>query len=204
MSYAMVQSLAITVTVIGMAANPTPARDATVSMGGGTAGGASAISVARFSVESPSGSSPVTSPCILIQDATQTTSPLCLFDNAESAGTQITSLNLVETNVAFGSTGSCGVLPGSPLSGCSVLALPGGGFEFTFFGGVIPLHTNFALNLAGFPRNQVFTATATISSVPEPGTLGLLICGLAALLLGPRGSLHVPLCGCSTSSLGRT
>ena len=179
---AMLLSLAIVVFVNGTAANATPTAHLTISMGGASGGGASAISRASFSVESPSGSSPATSPCILIQGATQTSSPLCLFENDESDGAQITSLSLDETNVAFGSTGSCAVLAASPLSKCSVLALPLGGFQFTFFGGSIPFHTDFTLDFAAFPPNQTFTATDTISTAPEPDTLVLLIGGLGAFL----------------------
>jgi hypothetical protein len=155
-----------------------------ITMGGGTGAGAFAISVASLSLESPSGSSPVTSPCIVIQGATRAPSPLCLFENAESAGKQITSLSLLETNVAFGThEGSCGVLAGSPLSKCNVFALPLGGFEYIFFGGAIPFHTDFTLDFAAFPPNQTFAATATISSAPEPDTLILFIFSLGALLM---------------------
>jgi hypothetical protein len=190
-SPAVLLSLAIVVAACATTANATSAGDATITLGGGTGGGASAISVASFSIVSPSGSSPATSPCILIQGATQTPSPLCLFENAESAGEQITSLSLDETSVAFGThEGSCGVLVGSLLSKCNVFALPLGGFQYVFFGGAIPFHTDFTLDFADFPLHQTFAVTATISSAPEPDTLILLICGLGPLLMLSGWRVH--------------
>jgi hypothetical protein len=81
------------------------------------------------------------------------------------------------------------------LSKCNVFALPLGGFEYIFFGGAIPFHTDFTLDFADFPLHQTFAATATIRSAPEPHTLSLLICSLGALLM---------LCGWRVRSRFRT
>jgi hypothetical protein len=76
------------------------------------------------------------------------------------------------------------------LSKCNVFALPLGGFEYIFFGGAIPFHTDFTFDFADFPLHQTFAVTATISSAPEPDTLILLICGLGPLLMLSGWRVH--------------
>jgi hypothetical protein len=142
-----------------------------------------------FTVESPSGTSPVTlpggSPCILIQGPFMTTSPNCYFQNdmtTNGVGDTITSL----TFDAFGvnpSSVECGFLTGSPFSSCTVEAISGG-TAVDFTGGSIVYGQDFTLAFVGFPKDFSFGSSATVT--PEPGTLVLLLAGVGALVMRRR------------------
>lgn len=146
-----------------------------------------AIITSSFTITSPSGTSPGTSPCILTQGSITTTSPNCLFENDISINGQsadITSLIFDAPTVPFGSQDQCGFLSGSPFTGCGVDPLTGGGTEFSFFDGSIPFHSDFSLDFEGFAANTSFGGTATVS--PEPATLGLVLTGIAAAVTRRR------------------
>jgi hypothetical protein len=169
--------------VVGKA-NQLPPGDPVIRTGGIDPPGSASIITSSFTIESPSGTSPGTSPCKLFQFGVLTsTSPTCLFENdinPNGVGLTIASLTFDAPLIPFGLQDKCDVtsLPNSPFANCRVDALTGGGTQFTFFDGSIPFKTDFFLDFEGFPANTSFEATAT---VPEPGTLELvLIAGLAA------------------------
>jgi hypothetical protein len=150
-----------------------------------TAAAPAGIITATFTIESPSGTSPGTSPCLLIQGTTMTTSPKCYFENditTDGVANTITSLTFDALGINP-STASCGFLAGSPFTVCGVDAIPGG-TAFDFSGGSIAFHQDFSLSFEGFPANFDFSTTATIT--PEPGTLFLLLPGLGSLVLFRR------------------
>ncbi len=142
-----------------------------------------------FTIFSSSGTSPGTSPCVLIQGGIMTTSPTCLFENditSGGIGLTIITLTFDAPSVPFDPLRDlCGFLSGSPFSQCGVDLLTGGGTQFSFFGGSIPFHTDFKLDFEGFPGNTSFSATA---GIPEPATLSLFLGGIGALL--PRRKLR--------------
>lgn len=169
-------------------ADQIPVGDPVVKTGGAGGQGGSpsssspaGIIIADFTILSPSGTSPGTSPCILIQSGIMTTSPECLFENditLSGTGQTITELVFDAPGVPP-NTVTCGFGNGSPFSGCGVDPFGENGSEISFFGGSIPFHSDFSLDFEGFPNNFSFTSTATTSS-PEPGTLVLLLAGLGA------------------------
>ncbi|HEV2177325.1 MAG TPA: PEP-CTERM sorting domain-containing protein [Terriglobia bacterium] len=139
------------------------------------------IITTSFTITSPSGTSPGTSPCILTQGNIMTTSPQCLFENdiaLNGVGVTITSL-IFDAPGIDPNTVMCGFLTGSPFLGCGVDQLEGGGTEISFFDGSIPFHADFTLDFEGFPQNFNFGGTAI---TPEPGTLALLLGGIGTLL----------------------
>jgi hypothetical protein len=146
------------------------------------------IITTSFTITSPSGTSPATSPCVLMQGGITTTSPQCLFENdISNSGTPatVTSLIFDAPTIPFDPTKDfCGFLSGSPFAMCGVDALMGGGTEFSFTDGSIPFHTDFTLDFEGFPENTSFGGTATVS--PEPATLGLFLTGIAAAFVRKR------------------
>jgi hypothetical protein len=139
-----------------------------------------------FSIESPSGNSPATSPCDLIQGNIRTVSPQCFFQNdisVNGVGQTLTMLTFDALGVNP-NTVSCGFLSGSPFTQCGVDPLSNNaGSEISFFGGSIPFGTNFTLDFAGFPTDYTFGGTA---STPDPGTLSLMMLGGLATLLVRR------------------
>ncbi|HEY6293955.1 MAG TPA: PEP-CTERM sorting domain-containing protein [Terriglobia bacterium] len=142
-----------------------------------------------FTIESPSGTSPASSPCVLMQGGITTVSPGCLFENdisVDGVGEAIVSLVFDVTGVNA-STVTCGFLAGSPFAGCSVVPLGSlgpEGAQITFDDGSIPFHTDFSMQFTGFPQDSSFGATAALT--PEPGTLALLLGGLGTLLARRR------------------
>ncbi len=150
-------------------------------------GAPAGIITPSFSIQSPSGTSPGTSPCVLIQGPFMTTSPLCYFENdisTDGVGDTISEL----TFDAFGispSTVTCGLLLGSPFASCSVNSIPGG-TEVDFTDGSIPFHDDFTLQFDGFPKG--FTASGTATVTPEPGTMALLLAGLGSLAVRRKRS----------------
>jgi hypothetical protein len=174
-------------------ADQIPAGDPRVKTGGGgtllwEGTAPAAIIIQNFSILTPSGTSPGTSPCDLLQGTINTVSPTCLFQNDISVNGVGQSLTML-TFDALGvdpNTVNCGFLSGSPFSQCGVDPLMGNeGTQITFFQGSIAFGSNFTLDFEGFPQNFTFGSTAT--TTPEPGTLGLLMLGgLAAMLAGRR------------------
>jgi hypothetical protein len=146
------------------------------------------IITTSFTITTPSGTSPGTSPCVLSQGGITTTSPQCLFENdisVNGGAATITSLVFDAPTIPFDPTKDfCGFLSGSPFAMCGVDALMGGGTEFSFTDGSIPFHTDFTLDFEGFPKNTSFAGTATVS--PEPATLGLFLSGIAAAFVRKR------------------
>jgi len=149
-----------------------------------------AIITLDFSIESPSGNSPLTSPCDLIQGPFTTVSPQCFFQNEVSVNGDGQTLNML-TFDAFGvdpNTVNCGFLSGSPFAQCGVDPLGNNaGTEITFFGGSIPFGGEFTLDFVGFPQNFTFETTAT--ATPDPSTLGLVVLGGLAALIARRKML---------------
>jgi hypothetical protein len=145
------------------------------------------IITSSFTIKSPSGTSPGTSPCALIQGGVTSVSPQCYFENdiqTAGVGDTITELKFDALGISP-STVLCQDLSGSPFSACMVRAITGG-TEVDFTGGSIPFHNDFTLQFDGFPANFSSQATATIT--PEPGTMALLLAGLGSLAIRRRRS----------------
>jgi len=140
-----------------------------------------------FTIQSPSGTSPGTSPCILIEGGFTFTSPQCFFENdvnPSGVGDTVTELTFDALGISP-STVSCGELSGSPFSNCGVDAIAGG-TEVDFTDGSIPFHTDFTLSFDGFPKG--FSLSASASAAPEPGTMALLLAGLGSLAIRRKRS----------------
>lgn len=181
-------------------ADPIPTGDPIIRTGGGSAGtmmlladpaAPAGIITPDFTIVSPSGSSPATSPCELFQFGNLTsTSPACLFENninPSGVGLDIAQLVFDVGGLTPHTAVSCDVvtLVGSPFAKCTPgTADASGKAEVKFFDGLIPFHTDFTLNFEGFPANTSFVTTAGI--VPEPGTLALFLGGIGALLVRRR------------------
>ena len=168
-----------------------PAGDPHIKTGGGGGGlsdttfGPAGIVTTSFTIESPTGTSPGTSPCFLIEGGLTIESPKCFFENditTDGVGDTITELTFDALGIPA-STVTCGFLAGSPFTSCSVEAITGG-TAVNFTGGSIPFHTDFTLDFSGFPQNFNFGSTATVT--PEPATVALLLTGLCPLLLRRR------------------
>lgn len=163
--------------------------DPRVALGGDPPSAPAGIITPTFSILSPSGTSPSTSPCVLMQGGINTTSPGCLFENdisVNGVGETIYSLTFDAVGVAP-ATATCGFLASSPFTDCGVDPLPNGnGTQFSFDTGSIPFHDDFTLSFTGFPSNFDFAVQADLTSttVPEPGTLGLLLTGMCLVGLG--------------------
>jgi len=149
-----------------------------------------AIITFDFNILSPSGTSPGTSPCELIQGPFTTVSPQCFFQNEISVNGDGQTLNML-TFDAFGvdpNTVNCGFLTASPFTECGVDPLGNNaGAEITFFGGLIPFGGQFTLDFVGFPQNFTFETTAT--ATPDPSTFGLVLLGGLAALIARRKML---------------
>jgi hypothetical protein len=141
------------------------------------------ITARRFFIFSETGTSPGTSPCVLMEGGISITSPSCFFENdisRNTIGVNIKRLTFDATGVSA-RTVTCGELPGSPLTKCRVKSLPrGSGTQVTFFDGSIPFHSDFALDFRGFSNDFTFGGTAT--AVPEPSSLFMFLGGVAVLL----------------------
>ena len=143
------------------------------------------IIVSSFTIASPTGTSPGTSPCVLTQGSIKLSSPGCLFENfitVDGAGQDISSLIFDAPTIPFDKTkDQCGFLTGSPFASCGVDPLTGGGTEFSFSNGSIPFQTDFTLDFEGFPANTSFASTASVS--PEPASFVLFLLGGFAVAL---------------------
>jgi len=164
-------------------------NDPKINVGGDPPSAPAGIITPDFSILSPSGTSPATSPCILIQGTVNTTSPSCLFENDISingVGQTIFSLTFDALGIDP-ATVNCGFLTGSPFSGCGVDPLPNGqGTRVIFSDGSIAFHTDFTLSFDTFPENFEIPAQAGLNPVPEPGTLALLLSGIGVAALWVR------------------
>lgn len=160
--------------------------DPIIRTGGDPPAAPAGIITPDFTIESPTGTSPAGSPCLLFQFGFLTsTSPACLFENdinLGGIGEAITQLSLDISGVNPTSV-SCGFLAGSPFDECAVAPLAGGGTRVLFSQGSIPFHSDFTLEFEGFPKSSSFSTTA---SIPEPGTLALLLGGIGALGVGRK------------------
>jgi len=178
-------------------ADSLPANDPAIKTGGPLAASAAVfapsipapagIITPEFTIESPSGTSPDTSPCILVQGGVSTPSPLCYFENditTNGVGDTISAL-IFDALGVDPTTANCGFLSGSPFTSCGIDSIPGG-TEFSFNGGSIPFHDDFTLDFVGFPPNFGFPTSAT--TTPEPGTMALLLAGLGSLAIRRKRS----------------
>jgi hypothetical protein len=164
--------------------------DPIIRTGGDPPAAPAGIITPDFTIVSPTGTSPgagpAGSPCLLYQFGFLTsTSPACLFENdinLGGIGEAITQLSLDISSVSPTSV-SCGFLAGSPFGECAVAPLAGGGTMVLFSQGSIPFHSDFTLEFEGFPNSSSFSTTA---SIPEPGTLALLLGGIGALGVGRK------------------
>jgi hypothetical protein len=183
--------------VAGANATELPAGDPQIKTGGGGLSPQSAlaslapepvaITSINFEIESPSGTSPGTSSCFLIEGEMQFESPQCYFENEIQTNDQkYTIVGLTFEAFGVGEHAlTCGFLPGSPFSSCGVDPIQGGA-EASFDEGSIPYFGTFTLDFAGFSQNFVSPSVATVVSSPEPATAVLLLAGLALLWLGGR------------------
>ena len=144
--------------------------DPVVRTGGG--GGSVPISSPNFVIVSPTGNSPGTSDCILIQNGVSTPAPGCFFLNnitagqgASQTGVTITRLIVVASKMDFSGTLSCQL--STALGGVSpwfttCRALPAGAPVVTFSGGSgIPFGGDFSVGFREFNTNTTFRVTAT-------------------------------------------
>lgn len=169
-------------------ADQLPVGDPVVKTGGGHVPAASpgpvpaSIITTMFTIESPSGTSPGTSACDLIQGGITTVSPECFFQNDITTNGVGETIGMLTFDVGISSSGvNCGFLSGSPFTQCGVDSLGPDSTQISFYGGTISYGTNFTLDFEGFPANTSFGGTA--STVPEPGTLALVgVFGLAMLI----------------------
>jgi hypothetical protein len=142
-----------------------------------------------FVIQSPSGTSPGTSPCILVQGPHMVTSPQCYFENDIRYATNGFGNTIYQLIFdAFGispDTVTCGFLTDSPFTACGVDPISGG-TQITFSGGSIGFHDNFTLSFAGFPPDFSFPTTASTITTPEPSSLALLLAGVGSLALRRR------------------
>lgn len=179
-------------------ADQLPANDPQIKTGGPLAASSSfsalvlapsapaPIITTAFTIESPSGTSPATSPCILMEGTFSFTSPQCYFENdIETDGNPDTIGELTFEFPADSISGpvTCSELTGSPFSNCSVSEVSGI-YQVDFTGGTIPFHSDFTLDFAGFPTDFSPATTATVT--PEPGALVLLLTGLGSLVMRRR------------------
>jgi hypothetical protein len=148
------------------------------------------IIIPTFTITSPSGNSPATSPCVLTQGSITKKSPSCFFidfiTNDDGVGEDISQLVFDAPTVPFNpATDKCGFLAGSPFASCGVDPLTGGGTEFSFFNGLIPFNSEFTLDFEGFQMNTSFASTATVA--PELGSFILLfLVGIAVAFVAIR------------------
>ena len=150
------------------------------------------IIIPDFSILSPSGASPATSPCFLIQSTIKTQSNLCEFKNDITVGGVAVAISKLVFDVGGlipGTLVNCGFLAGSPFANCTPGTANADGFaQVTFSNGSVPFDAVFSLEYGSptdpFPPNSKSGVTASVS--PEPGTLALFLGGIGALLIGRK------------------
>ena len=180
-------------------ADSIPPGDPVIRTGGGT--GSVPITSPIFTILTATGNSPTDgTPCVLMLGGISTPAPGCIFLNdikkGNGAGTTINALLFVASKSDFSGTLSCALstaLGGpSPFTQCAVA-----GPVVTFFGGPgIPFGDDFSLGFRGFNPNASFLVNAISrpsqqaftdpTNTPEPGTLGLFVGGIGALLVRRR------------------
>ena len=175
--------------------------DPTIKQGGGDPTSPTPISSPAFYIESPSGSSPASSACVLFQSffgappVMTGTSPDCFFANVinpSGTGQNITSLTFDVLNP--GGMVTCALINTINFKTCTTGSFDDGGAMVTFSNGSIPFQTDFSLQFTGFPENtqagcspiSTCPPNTSTSPVPEPGTLVLFFGGIGALLIGRR------------------
>lgn len=144
--------------------------DPVIRTGGG--GGSVPISDPNFVIVSPSGNSPGTTDCILIQDGVSTTAPGCFFLNNITAGqggsqtgVTITRLTVVASRLDYSGTLSCQL--STALGGVSpwfkTCSVPATAAPVVFFSGGsgIPFGGDFSVGFREFNTNATFRVTAT-------------------------------------------
>lgn len=166
--------LLLFVSAAGAWADSIPPNDPRIIIGAGS--GSADIITPNFTIFSPTGTSPGTSPCTLIQGPFSKVEKDCVFEN--SIGAAITGLDFVVGGVNASSV-TCQNLANSAFSGCEVQTTPNG-VDVGFFGGSIPDEGEFQVQLLGFPANTDFNTTASLA--PEPATIALVLSGLGGLL----------------------
>lgn len=168
--------------------------DPGVHVGGGD--GSVAITSPNFSIFSSTGTSPP-SDCFLNQDETSTDAPNCSFSNGiteDDTGLAITQLVFDVSDADLSGTSGtlmCDEMTGfgmGPFTACSIASV--GSFTVTFSSGSIQPGDHFTFAFDGFnPTGATFDATATTgpaSTVPEPGTLALLLGAMGTFLVARR------------------
>jgi hypothetical protein len=171
-------------------ADQTPGSDPRVIVGGGM--GSLPVG-ATFIFSSATGSSPATSPCVVNGIA----EPDCVFQNDTTSAFTSLSFDIDEV-LPPGSELGCGVLIGGPFSECTI-APDSDGYLATFTGGpgVSPLG-DFSVTVEGWNPNSNFGVGANgmippDPGTPEPGTVTLMLTGVAALGLALRRKIVRPL-----------
>jgi hypothetical protein len=185
---AVVLSLVVVLWVIPAQASTIP-PDPRIKQGGGDPSSPTGIIVADFTILSPSGTSPATSPCKLTELGTTFTSPSCFFENdINPSGTGLAITKLVfDIGTVSPTSVSCALINMVNFATCAVGPFGDGGTMVTFSGGPgIPFHGDFTLNFDDFPKNSSFGGVATANAIPEPNTLALFLAGIGALLIGRR------------------
>jgi hypothetical protein len=170
-------------------ASTIPPPDPVIKQGGGDPPSSpSPIFTPDFTILSPSGTSPATSACKLIEGTFTFTSPSCLFQdviNPSGAGEAITKL-VFDIATVSPSTVNCALINMVDFATCVVGPFDETGTMVGFHGGKgIPYMGEFTLNFDDFPKNTSFSGLST-TAIPEPNTLALFLAGIGALLIGRR------------------
>ena len=179
-------------------ADSIPPPDPVIRGGGGT--GSVPITSSVFTILTKSGMSPTDgTPCILIQGGNSTSADGCIFRNdiTTPPGDKTIQQLVVVASPTYSGSLTCflnTLLGGpSPFTGCA----PSGPVVRFFGGPGIPFGGDFSFGFRGFNADAVFRVVAISSatsnqavtnptSTPEPGTLGLFVGGISALLVRRR------------------
>jgi hypothetical protein len=180
-----VLSLVVLLWVVPVQGSTIP-PDPSIKQGGFDPSSPTPIVLSDFTIVSPSGTSPATSPCEVMEGSLTFTSPSCLFQdviNPSGTGQNITKL-VFDVGV---SGVTCALVNNIDFAHCTAVPFDDGGTMVTFSGGKgIPYQGQFTLNFFGFPKDTDFGGTSTTSPIPEPNTLTLFLAGVGALLIGRR------------------
>ena len=167
-------------------ADSLPPGDPRIQVGGAMIDDPTPIFTQDFSIVSPSGSSPATSPCLADQGAFVFTAPGCQFLNVINPGGtgQPIDQMIFDFPTVDAASMTCGNVDGAVVvftNPCSISPDGFGGTLITFSGGLIPFDSIFSITMDGFDEG---TTGGVIANTPEPGTLLLLLVGFVALLVG--------------------